>query len=237
MRWQRLAIGLTVTAAAAHWSGIARSQPAGRDDGGPPRQMPAPPRAGAGNGGGGGAEGGGERRWNFGRIDPDEMQKAMQFLAEVSPNRAALLERAAFASRDGINPLRRQIYIKWRELQVLKEEDAALYAIKLDQMRKEDVMFGEAAAIREARGHGSDDHRQKLYQAATEFVQLRIKEREHLIAKLQAALNFDRNHTEEAVKLRVQRELSGERGGRGLLASPNQEPRQTDSASPPPPKD
>ena len=232
MRWQRrLLIGFTLGAAALCWSGTAISQPAGRGG------AAGPGGGGGGSGGGGTGVEPGERRWNFGRLDPEEMQKAMQFLAEVSPNRAALLERATAMSRDGFNPLRRQIYMKWRELQVLKEEDPALYEIKLEQIRKEDIMFGEAAAIRDARGHGSDEHRHKLNKAAQEFVQLRIKEREHLIAKLQAALDFDRNHTAEAVAQRVRRELSGERGGRGLLASPNQEPRQVNSASPPPSND
>jgi hypothetical protein len=170
---------------------------------------------------------GGERldvppRWDFALPPPEEINKSMAFLREVSPRRAEVVARMLDNDR-GRFGLRRQIYTRYREMKVMEVEDPPLYQIKLKQLRIEDELFGEAAAIRAIRQEGRppgesqrkqiEEHRQKLETAAMEFVELRIAERKHLIAKLQAAVAADEGDKRGAARQRIMREINGGGGG------------------------
>lgn len=147
-------------------------------------------------------------RWDFGPPPEPELQKAVAFLKENSPRRAAMVE-AMVQSRYG---LRRQIYMRYREMKVLEVEDPKLYDIKLRQLRVEDEMFGEAMAVRNPRQDSklaSEEHHQRLEKAAMDFVDLRIEERKHLIAKLQSAVAADEKDKRAAARQRMARELNG----------------------------
>jgi hypothetical protein len=163
-------------------------------------------------------------RWDFALPPPEEINKSMAFLREVSPRRAEVVARM-FDNDRGRFGLRRQIYTRYREMKVLEVEDPPLYQIKLKELRIEDELFGEAAAIRALRQDGHslseslrkqiEEHRQKLETAAMEFIELRIAERKHLIAKLQAAVAADERDKRSAARQRIMREINGG-GGAGL---------------------
>ena len=160
-------------------------------------------------------------RWDFARPPQEEVNKAMAFLGEYSPRRAEVVARI-IRENDRGGPrfgLSRQIYMRYRELKQIEAEDPALYDLKLKQLRVEDDIFGEAAAIRAMRQEGRptseeqrkklEEHRRKLETSAMEFIDLRIAERKHLITKLQAAIATDESDKRTAARQRIIREMTG----------------------------
>src|SRR5438552_236472 len=66
-------------------------------------------------------------------------------------------------------PMRRQVYLRYRDMKVLEEEDPTLYKIKLEQIQVEDELFGAAAVAREGTrdgGRPSEEQRRRLHEVA-----------------------------------------------------------------------
>jgi hypothetical protein len=143
-------------------------------------------------------------------MTPQELESAIVFLQEYSPRRSEIIIPLLHqGNRPG---LARQILTRYRELMLVKSEDPELYETKIRLLRVEDDLFGEAMAARAERQEGhkvSEETRRKLEQAAMKFVDLRIEERQHLIAKLQAGVARDINNKAAAARERIARELNG----------------------------
>jgi hypothetical protein len=168
-------------------------------------------------------------RWEFARPPQEEINKAMAFLGEYSPRRAEVVAKVIRENERGGQRfgLSRQIYLRYRELKQIEADDPALYELKLKQLRVEDEIFGEATALRAVRQEGRptseeqrkklEEHRRKLESAGMEFIELRIAERKHLIAKLQSAVAMDEKDKRAAARQRIMREMTG---GGAEFASP-----------------
>src|SRR5438046_9435542 len=76
-------------------------------------------------------------RWDFGMVPPEEFAKAMTFLKEYSPRRAEVVRSMVEIERGRLG-LRRQVYMRYRDMKLMESQDPALFEIKLKQLRVED---------------------------------------------------------------------------------------------------
>ena len=140
------------------------------------------------------------------------------FPQPVSPKRAALISKLVTSNQRAT--WRKQVVTRWQEMKQLESSDPEMYKIKLAQMKAEDDMFGEALASRKVDG-ASEEHLKNLHEYGRQFVDLRNKERERLIEKLQAAIDADKADPAAAIEARVQLELNTiERGRADPIAQP-----------------
>ena len=117
-----------------------------------------------------------------------ELEDVGIFMQQFAPARWAALESLPEAGA-----VRRSVMIyvvaRWRHLQMLREDDAQLYHIKVQQMTVEDGIYGLLARTRTPAER--EPLRKILREKVTELVKLGLKEREHRIERLRQALKVE----------------------------------------------
>ena len=123
-----------------------------------------------------------------GRCSDKEQEDVAAFIRQAAPNRWAALEALPENGtfRRGI-----MVYVvaRWRHLQMLREDDPALYDIKVHQLTVEDNIYGLLACTR-----GPADRealRKKLHDKVAELVKLTLADRQHRIERLRQALKTE----------------------------------------------
>jgi uncharacterized coiled-coil protein SlyX len=214
----------------------------------------ADPPSNSGGGGGGGREeqirgadsrpGGGEGEMprrrpgdRFREFSPSDEQiaKAEAFVQEHSPNRYKAYKKPGPNRPFLVKAIVRGYY----ELKAIEIDDPALYAMKLDQLSKEDEIFGLVAAARETQ-LPKDKLRAQVRPLVKELLAKRKEEMQHRIDKLEMAkmtemrrLNELNDVGETWIDNRIDEEMS--RNGRfmhpGSRRLDRQSPKATSSAS------
>jgi hypothetical protein len=155
-------------------------------------------------------------RWGGpgGDFTDEDWEAAEAFMQEHSPNRWKLFEQLPEGSpRRG--PVMRMIIARYRNLQSTREEDAALYELRLQQLTLEDGIW---FTVREMRNQVSDEQRAtletNLRDKVAAAVDVWLKERERRLQRLEETLKLERerlatdlNRREEMVENRLQREM------------------------------
>ena len=197
-------------------------------------------RPGGGGPGGGGGEGEFPRRRpadRFREFTPsdDQIAKAEAFIQEHSPNRYKAYKKTA-PNRPF---LVKSIVRGYLELKAIENDDPALYAMKLDQLAKEDEIFGLVAAARETQ-LPKDKLREQVRPLVKELLAKRKEEMQHRIDKLEMAKSTEMRRLNELNDLgdtwidnRIDEEMN--RNGRIMPPGPRrmdrQAPKATSSAS------
>ena len=123
-----------------------------------------------------------------------EMEEIAAFMRQFAPARWAALDALpeAGALRRGV-----MVYVvaRWRHLQILREEDAALYEIKVRQMAVEDTIYGLLARTRTPAER--EPLRKNLREKVDELVKLGLSERTHRIERARQALTAEENRLKE----------------------------------------
>jgi len=95
-------------------------------------------------------------------------------------------------------------------MQELKKTDAALYELKLQDIALEDVIFAMVGNHRsETDASKKDAIRSALREKVKALLELRIRERQREIDRLQERQNEEKANFDEFVNQRVRRELEG----------------------------
>jgi hypothetical protein len=185
---------------------------------------------GSGGYGQGFGPGGGMRRRGW--IDPAEWTQAEAFMKDNSPRRWA-----AFEKIPGDNPHRltvmRAFYGRYRMLQSLRDEDPALYDLRMKRLKLEDNVFG---LVWDLKHEDAPDAKQKiqtdLKAEVVELVDVGIQERGRRIERLETALKDekerfakDQNNREGLVKEQLERILKDDNGDPMRPPSPGEQSR------------
>ena len=115
------------------------------------------------------------------RFAPTEqdIKDAAEFLQTTCPNHWKVMEKR------NVN-VNRFMVMRFLELRRLKSEDPALYALRMDEMRMEDEIFPLVQQL-----HGDPQNqsiRDQVRKASANLLDLRIKECERRVAKLNEAI-------------------------------------------------
>jgi len=191
---------------------------------------------GGGYGQGFGPGGGGSMR-RRGWIDPAEWTQAEAFMKENSPRRWA-----AFEKIPGDNPHRltvmRAFYGRYRMLQGLRDEDPALYDLRMKRLKLEDNVFG---LVWDLKHEDAPDVKQKiqteLKAQVVELVDVGIQERGRRIERLETALKDekerfakDQNNRDGLVKEQLDRILKDDNGDPMRPPSPGEQSMRDEQA-------
>ena len=137
----------------------------------------------------------------------NELEEIAAFMRQYAPARWAAMDALpeAGAVRRGV-----MVYVvaRWRHLQILREEDAALYEIKVRQMAVEDAIYGMLARTRSPAER--EPLRKNLREKVDELVKLGLTERTHRIERLRQALTAEENRLkvdQKAMKSMVDRRV------------------------------
>ena len=117
-----------------------------------------------------------------------EMEEIAAFMRQFAPARWAAMDALpeAGAVRRGV-----MVYVvaRWRHLQILREEDAALYEINVRQMTVQDAIYGMLARTRTPAER--EPLRKTLREKVDELLKLGLTERTHRIERARQALTAE----------------------------------------------
>ena len=158
---------------------------------------------------------------------PTEQQvaDAEAFIETHAPNRFRAYKKTRDAGPGAHLNLKRWIARNHLELKALENADPELYAMKLDELRIEDDIFGVVSAPREKGPADRERVRQEIRPMLQELLAKRKEESAHRIARMRTALQSEQKQLDEMstdsdqwITARLNEELS--RGGRLVLPAP-----------------
>ena len=116
----------------------------------------------------------------------DEWNQVESFLKRNSPRRWKMFEHLP---KEDKLPLKASMYMRWKGLEALREEDARLYELRVRRMGLEDDLGGLSFELRKTRTPAAEDAaRRKLRDKAAELVKLDLDERQHRIEQAEKSL-------------------------------------------------
>jgi hypothetical protein len=160
-------------------------------------------------------------RWGQPPDDAEDLPKALALLEAYSPQWFLAYQKA----KDTLTPeqmekLERVILGRYRHIQFTSWQGEEVKALKLEQLRLEDQLFGLRMEIKDSGGIDSAKAKElkpKMREKVRELVRLRMQERELHLKHLQGMIKFeteqlekDRQKEEELVDERLEDEIKND---------------------------
>ena len=115
-----------------------------------------------------------------------DVAETEKFISENSPNRYRKMK-----GKFKPGPL---MVARFREMRALKAEDQALYDIRVEEMKQEDVIFPLVSALRQSPGDAAT--KTALHDEVGKLIDLRAREHDYRIKKLEELLSAEKKKRE-----------------------------------------